>query len=263
MYDSPVIVASMFYKGDDLVLDAEKGNEDIDEQKTIERLKKTEKYSETYNVPFVIDIEIPSTALAPKVIRTIAKNSEREFWISSFNQEMRLAACKVAAEDGLTDRVYYSTLNYMSDDDEFRAVADLGLKPVIQVFNPDDPFPDGYLSKADELLNMAEKTGISTDNIVLLSTVLDFGTIPIALLTISSLKETFGLPVCIPSVGPIYKWAKEYSKDERRFILSSMITYTLDAGADLVHIGTMKRSFLSFPVVSLVDRLEKRKNQFL
>ena len=263
MYDSPVIVASMFYKGDDLVLETDNGDGDIDEQKTVARLEKTENYSEMYKIPFVIDIEIPSTELAPKIIRTVAAQSEREFWISSFNQEMRLEACKTAAEQGLTDRAYYSTLNYMSDEGEFKAVADLGMKPVIQVFNPDDPLPDGYLSKADELLNKAEKAGISTENAVLLSTVLDFGSIPIALLTIPSLKEKFGLPVCIPSIGPIYKWAKDYSKDERRYILASTITYTLDAGADLVHIGTIKRSFLSFPVVSLVDQLDKRKNLFI
>ena len=90
-------------------------------------------------------------------------------------------------------------------------------------------------------------------------TVLDFGSIPLALSTIPLLKDKFSLPICIPSVGIVYKWADQYSKDTRRLLLASVITHTLDAHADLIHIGSIKRSFIAFPVVSLVDQFDKRK----
>ena len=150
----------------------------------------------------------------------------------------------------------------MSDNKEFKAVADLGIKPVIQIFNPEDPYFEGYLSKAEELLRMAEEVGIAVSEIILLPTVLDFGSVPIALSTIPSLKEKYKLPVCIPSIGPIYKWAKQYSQNTRRFLLASAITYTLSANVDLIHIGTVKRSFIAFPVVSLINQFEKRKEKF-
>ncbi len=261
MFESPVIVASMFYEGDDLVIDAEKAQ--IDEAKVVERLEKTENLSKTYEVPYMIDIEVPSVELAPKILSTVAENTDKQFWISSFNDEMRKEACKTAAKAGVAKRAYYSTLNYMSDEDEFRMVADLGINPIIQVFNPHNPLPDGYLEKADELLTLADKTGINKENIMLLSTVLDFGSLPLALMTVSKLKDKYSLPVCVPSVGPIYKWAGEASKNERRMIVAATMTYTLDAGADLLHIGTIKRSFIAFPVVSLIDRFEKRRKQFL
>ncbi len=257
MFDHPIIVASMFYEGDDLVLEA--GG--IDTKKAVERLEKTRHLSQLHNVPFMIDIEIPSTDFAGEIIRTVAQNSENQFWISSFNKEMRQEACKIAVELGLTERMYYSTLNYMSDEEEFRMVADLGVKPIIQVFNPVDPFPGGYLSKADELMNMAEKAGIAVEDVILLSTVLDFGSIPFALEAVPLLKEKYSLPVCVPSIGLVYKWAKEYSKDERRFLISAAMANTLDAGAELLHIGTVKRSFIAFPVVSLIDRFQERKQQ--
>lgn len=261
MFESPVIVASMFYEGDDLVIDAEKAQ--IDEAKVVERLEKTENLSKTYAVPYMIDIEVPSVELAPTILSTVAENTNKQFWISSFNDEMRREACKIAAKVGVAQRAYYSTLNYMSDEDEFRMVADLGINPIIQVFNPNNPLPEGYLEKAEELLTLANRVGINNENIMLLSTVLDFGSLPLALMTVSQLKNKYSLPVCVPSVGPIYKWAAEASKNERRMIMAATMTYTLDAGADLLHIGTVKRSFIAFPVVSLIDQFEKRREQFL
>jgi len=259
-FDSPVIVGSMFYEGDDLILDAAEGQ--IDESKVVERIDKIQKLSAEYGVPFIIDLEIPSIKSASNIIGLVGKSTDASLWISSFNEEMRLEACKIALKQGLGDRIYYSTLNYMSDNKEFKAVADLGIKPVIQIFNPEDPYFEGYLSKAEELLRMAEEVGIAVSEIILLPTVLDFGSVPIALSTIPSLKEKYKLPVCIPSIGPIYKWAKQYSQNTRRFLLASAITYTLSANVDLIHIGTVKRSFIAFPVVSLINQFEKRKEKF-
>ena len=254
---APMIVASMFYQGDNLVLDAAEGR--IDELETIKRIEKTNKISAKHDVKFALDIEIPSLESAPAIIRTVAEGTDSPLWISSFNREMRIKAAERAVRDGYKDRIYYSTLNYMSDEEEFRAVAGLGIAPVIQIFNPDNPLIDGYLAKAEEFLNLAEKLNMRTKDIVLLPTILDFGSISIALATIALLKEKYSLPVCVPSVGPIYKWAADYSPDARRLLLASIITYTLDAGADLIHIGSIKRSFVAFPVVSLVNSLKKRK----
>ena len=145
---------------------------------------------------------------------------------------------------------------------EFRAVADMGIKPVIQVFNPDNPLMDGYLSKAEELLNLAENSGITVEDAVLLPTVLDFGSISLSLLTIPLLKEKYKLPICVPSIGPVYKWARQYTQDTGRLLLSSALTYTLCAKADLVHMGSIKRSFMTFPVLSLFNQFEKRKESF-
>lgn len=260
LFDSPVIVGSMFYEGDDLILDAAEGA--IDESKAVERIDKTQKLSEEYGIPFTIDLEIPSIKSASNIISLVGKSTDTSLWISSFTEEMRLEACKIALNKGLRDRIYYSTLNYMSNEQEFEAVADMGVKSILQIFNPENPYPEGYLSKAEQLLQLAEKAGIKTSEIILLPTVLDFGSIPIALSTIPSLKEKYELPVCVPSIGPVYKWAKQYSPNTRRFLLASTLTYTLSANADLIHIGTIKRSFIAFPVVSLVNKFEKRKEKF-
>jgi tetrahydromethanopterin S-methyltransferase subunit H len=257
---TPTIVASMFYEGDDLVLDAEAGR--IDEQRAAERIRGTNGLAAKYGVPYVLDLEIPSAASAAAILRTVARNTESPLWISSFTEEMREKAVRAAIAEGLRERVYYSTLNYMSQEDEFRAVADMGVKPIIQIFNPDNPLPEGYLTKAEEFLGLAEKVGISTKEVVLLPTILDFGSIPLALAIVETLHERYSLPVCIPSVGPVYKWAGQYSQDTRRFLLASAITYTLAFGTDLLHIGSIKRSFIAFPVVALVDKLEKRKAAF-
>jgi tetrahydromethanopterin S-methyltransferase subunit H len=257
---TPEIVASMFYEGDSLILDAEQGR--IDEAGAANRIKKTNNMSKKYKVPFVLDIEIPTVASASAIISAVAHNTESSFWISSFNSEMRIKAAEVAVKDGFKDRIYYSTLNYMSDEDEFRAVADLGIKPVIQIFNPDNPLPDGYLAKADEFISLAAKLNMPVKDIVLLPTILDFGGISIVMSVIPSLKQKYSLPICMPSVGPVYKWAEQYTPDARRLLLASTITHTLASGAEQVHIGSIKRSFIAFPVVSFFDTLEKRKASF-
>lgn len=258
-FDQPVIVGSMFYEGDD-ILDSAGGK--IDEDTAAERIDKARTLSKRYSVPFILDLEIPSSTLASKIIGVAGRNKDISFWISSFTKEMRCEACKIALKESLGDRIYYSTLNYMSDEEEFKAVADLGVRPVIQIFNPNNPYSEGYLLKAEELLNRADKSGIHIENSILLPTVLDFGSIPIALSTIPSLKEKYQLPVCVPSIGPVYKWAKQYSQNARRLLVASTITYTLSAHADLVHIGTVKRSFIAFPVVSLVNQFEKIRKRF-
>lgn len=259
-FNSCVVIGSMFYEGDDLILDSNNGV--IDERKVEDRIAKTHRLSEEYGIPFIIDLEIPSIKLAPTIISLVGRSTDVSLWISSFNEEMRLKACEIALNEGLADRIYYSTLNYMSGVEEFKAVAEMGVKPVIQIFNPENPYPEGYLLKAEELLSLAERTGITLEEIILLPTVLDFGSIPIALSTIPLLKEKYTLPICVPSIGPIYKWAKQYSQNTRRLLLASTLTYTLSANADLIHIGTIKRSFIAFPVVSLVNRFEKIKEKF-
>lgn len=257
MSERPILVGSMFYHGDDVVLDADDGN--IDVSKAARRMKKTRQLAEKYGVSFVMDIEIPSLACAQVIVDFMNEHTDCPFWISSFDAAMRLKACEMASAKGLKDRIHYSTLNYMSDEEEFRAVAEMGLKPVIQVFNPEDPFPDGYMAKAEELLNKAVQAGTAQADVILLPTVLDFGSIPLSISTIHCLKEKYGLPVCITSVGPVYKWAKEMSPDTRRLLLASILTHTVSAGADLVHMGSVKRAFITFPVLSLLNTLEERK----
>jgi len=259
-FSQTVIIGSMFYEGDDLILDSTGGV--IDEDKATERIDKARTLSKEYSVPFILDLEILSSTLASKIIGMAGKYKDVSFWISSFTKEMRYEACKIAFKKGLGDRIYYSTLNYMSDEEEFNSVADLGVRPVIQIFNPNNPYLEGYLLKAEELLNLAEKSGIRIENSILLPTVLDFGSIPIALSTIPLLKEKYQLPVCVPSIGPVYKWAGKYSQNTRRLLVASTITYTLSAHVDLIHIGTVKRSFIAFPVVSLVNQFEKIGKRF-
>jgi len=257
MSERPVLVGSMFYQSDDVVLDAATGS--IDEAKALRRMKKTEGLAEEHGISFIMDIEIPSLACAPAIIEVVKANSRCPLWISSFDAEMRLKACEMAVSEGLKDRIYYSTLNYMSDEAEFRAVAAMGLRPVVQVFNPEDPFPDGYMAKAEELLARARAAGTALEDMVLLPTVLDFGSIPLSMATIHRLKAKYNLPVCVTSVGPVYKWAGDFSVETRRLLLASILTYTVSAGADLVHMGSIKRAFITFPVLSLLNTLEDRK----
>jgi len=257
MSKQPILLGSMFYQGHDVILDADKGK--IDESKAAARVANTQRLAEKYDVSFIMDIEIPSLRLASSIIDFVSRNTSCPLWISSFDAEMRLKACETAVARGLRDRIHYSTLNYMSTEAEFRAVADMGLKPVIQLFNPEDPFPAGYMVKAEELLTQATAAGTAVEDVILLPTVLDFGSIPLALSTIPRLKEKYDLPVCMTSVGPVYKWAKDFSTETRRLLLASILTYTISAGADLVHMGSVKRAFITFPVLSLINKLEERK----
>jgi len=257
MSEQPILVGSMFYQGDNAVLDADNGK--LDESKALRRMEKTQRLAEQYGISFVLDIEIPALACATPILDLVKEHSRCPLWISSFDAGMRLKACETAVAKGLADRIYYSTLNYMSDEAEFNAVAGMGLKPVVQLFDPEDPFPDGYLAKAEELLGRATAAGTALAAVILLPTVLDFGSIPLSVSTIGRLKEKYGLPVCLTSVGPVYKWAKESSPDTRRLLLASILTYSVAAGADLVHMGSIKRAFITFPVLSLLNRLEERK----
>jgi tetrahydromethanopterin S-methyltransferase subunit H len=256
-FNFPALVGSMFYQGDDHIIDVTSG--EIDEPKVAKRINSCQKLSEEFGVSFVLDLEIPSVEAAKNIIDFVGTHTNIPLWISSFDAKMRIEACKIAIDKGLKDRIFYSTLNYMSDDDEFQAVADMGINPVIQVFNPENPLTDGYLAKAEELLNLAKKAGIAVENAVLLPTVLDFGSISLSLLTIPLLKEKYMLPICVPSIGPVNNWAKQYPQDTRRLLLASTLTYTLGANADLVHIGSIKRAFMTFPVISLINQFEKRK----
>jgi tetrahydromethanopterin S-methyltransferase subunit H len=258
--NGPIIVASMFYEGDDLLLDAGKAR--IDCRKTAERIERIDRLSAQHGIRYILDVEIPSAELASPIIEVVAENTHAEFWISSFSAEMRQIAVGVAIDMGLRGRVYYSTLNFTSDEDEFRAVADMGVKPIIQVFNPENPLPDGYLAKAEELIGEAQKVNMQLSDAVLLPTILDFGSISMALGIVDRLHERHSLRVCIPSIGPVYRWARGYSQDVRRLLLASAMTYTLACGADLLHIGSTKRAGIGFQVVGFVERLEKRKRAF-
>ncbi|HDN17622.1 hypothetical protein B6U74_04340 [Candidatus Bathyarchaeota archaeon ex4484_205] len=251
------LVGSILYHNDPFI---DIDREVLHKERLSELLKKIYNLSEKMNISLAVDVEIPVLRMAQEILDVVSTSIKLPLWISSFNPELRLEATRLAIDLDLKDRIYYSTLNYMSNDEEFEKVSNMDVGVVIQVFNPRNPLPEGYVEKAQELLKKADYFSINENRIILLTTI-DIGSIPLAIIAASQLRNMYKFPLCIPISGPITKKFKEISRNVRKSLLSATLSYVME-DFDIIHFGSLKKFSTIAKVYKLLELYQSRLKKY-
>src|SRR4030065_862101 len=103
-----VLIGSIFWLGQKMVQDANKGIFDAKEAENI--INKMQTWSDITGVPFAFDIVGTTDEAFGKYIDFIAKHSEAPLMLDAMSPKTRMAAADMAKKMGLQDRCLYNSV---------------------------------------------------------------------------------------------------------------------------------------------------------
>ena len=248
------LVGSIFWLGQKMVSDANKGIFDAKEAENIINTMQTQ--SDMTGVPFGFDVVGTTEEAFGKYIDFVAKHSDAPIMLDAMSPKTRMAAADLAKKMGLSQRCFYNSVYKGVQDAELAKLKESGITmSIVLADNPKDNSLEGKLAVLEEALALADKGGITQP---LIDTGIpafapDMGT---AVRAIPIIKEKYGHPVGLGSgnVVTTMGWVKAHVGKEYRYgcrTATNAIMQTM--GANWLMIGPAEQAEYVFPAVAVVD----------
>lgn len=248
------LVGSIFWLGQKMVSDANKGIFDVKEAENI--INTMQVQSDLTGVSFGFDIVGTTEEAFAKYIDFVAKHSDAPLMLDAMSPKTRMAAADLAKKMGLSSRCFYNSVYKGVPDVELAKLKESGITmSIVLADNPKDNSLEGKLAVLEEALALAAKGGITQP---LIDTGIpafapDMGT---AVRAIPIIKEKYGHPVGLGSgnVVTTMGWVKAHVGKEFRYgcrTATNAIMQTM--GANWLMIGPAEQAEYVFPAVAVVD----------
>ena len=248
------LIGSIFWLGQKMVQDANKGIFDAKEAEKIINTMQTQ--SDITGVQFAFDIVGTTEIAFEKYIDFVAKHSDAPLMLDAMSPKTRMAAATMAKKMGLSDRCLYNSVYKGVTDAELANLKESGVKmSIVLADDPKDTTLEGKMKVIQEALALAEKGGITKP---LIDTAIpafapDMGT---AVRTIPIMKEKYGHPVGLGSgnVVTTMGWVKaNFAKEFRPGCRTATNAIMQIAGANWLMIGPAEQAEWVFPAVAVTD----------
>ena len=248
------LIGSIFWLGEKMVQDANKGIFDVKEAEKIINTMQTQ--SDITGVQFAFDIVGTTEIAFEKYIDFVSKYSDAPLMLDAMSPKTRMAAAVMAKKMGLSDRCLYNSVYKGVTDAELANLKESGVKmSIVLADNPKDNSLEGKMSVIEEALALAAKGGITKP---LIDTAIpafapDMGT---AVRTIPIMKEKYGHPVGLGSgnVVTTMGWIKaNIAKEFRKGCVTATNAIIQTAGANWLMIGPAEQAEWVFPAVAVTD----------
>jgi len=248
------LIGSIFWLGQKMVQDANKGIFDAAEAEKIINTMQTQ--SDITGIQFAFDIVGTTEMAFEKYIDFVANHSDAPLMLDAMSPKTRMAAAVMAKKMGLSDRCLYNSVYKGVTDPELANLKESGIKmSIVLADNPKDNSLEGKMSVIEEALALAAKGGITKP---LIDTGIpafapDMGT---AVRTIPIMKEKYGHPVGLGSgnVVTTMGWVKaNFAKEFRPGCRTATNAIMQTAGANWLMIGPAEQAEWVFPAVAVTD----------
>jgi tetrahydromethanopterin S-methyltransferase subunit H len=249
-----VLVGSIFWLGQKMVQDANKGVFDPKEAENI--INKMQTLSDETGVPFILDIVGTTTEAFKKYVQFVADHTEAPFLTDAMSPRVRMESAQFVKEIGLQDNTIYNSIYKGVQEAELQKIKELGIKTsIVLADNPKDGSFQGKMAVLDEALDMAKRAGIEQ---VLIDCAIpafapDMG---ITVRAIPEIKEKFGYPTGLGTgnVVTTMGWVKAHvPKEFRKATVTATNAIMQVQGADWLMFGPAEQSDYVFPAVAVVD----------
>jgi tetrahydromethanopterin S-methyltransferase subunit H len=249
-----VLIASIFYEGQKIVLDADKG--EFNAKEAEELLNKLEQLSDLTGVPFMLDVVGTSEVAFSKYIDFVAKVTEAPFLMDAISPKLRLSAAQHVKEVGLTERAVYSSINKGSPKPELEKIKESGVKAaIILAENPADNTTEGKINAAGQALERAREAGI--EKFLIDTSIPAFGPdMGSAVRAIFYIKDKYGYPTGVGTGNVVTTcgWIKvNFPKEVRRVCDAATNAIMQTMGADWLMFGPIERADYAFSAAAIVD----------
>jgi tetrahydromethanopterin S-methyltransferase subunit H len=248
------LIGSIFWLGQKMVQDANKGIFDAKEAENI--INKMQTLSDITGVPFAFDIVGTTEEAFSKYIDFVSKHSEAPLMLDAMSPKTRMAAAEMVNKMGLQDNCIYNSVYKGVTDFELAKLKESGVKmSIVLADNPRDNSLEGKMKVLEEALAMAEKGGITKP---LIDTAIpafapDMGT---AVIAIPKIKEKFGHPTGLGTgnVVTTMGWVKaNFAKEFRKGCVTATNAIMQAMGANWLMFGPAEQADWVFPAVAIVD----------
>jgi len=249
-----VLIASIFYEGQKIVIDESKGEFNVKEAEAL--LNRLEELSDLTGNPFMLDVVGTSEEAFRKYIDFISKITEAPFLVDAISPKLRLSASRYVKEVGLTERAVYSSINKGSPASELQQIKETGIKAaIILAENPADNSTEGKIAATEQALARAREAGI--EKFLIDTSIPAFGpNMGSAVRAIYYIKEKFGYPTGIGTGNVVTTcgWVKvNFPKEVRRSCDTATNAIMQTMGADWLMFGPIERAEFVFPAAAIVD----------
>lgn len=249
-----VLIGSIFWLGQKMVQDANKGVFDPKEAENI--INKMQTLSDESGVPFILDVVGTTTEAFKKYVSFVADHTEAPFLTDAMSPKVRMESAQFVKEIGLQDNTIYNSIYKGVQEAELMKIKELGIKTsIVLADNPKDGSFQGKMSVLDEALDMAKRAGIEQ---VLIDCAIpafapDMG---ITVRAIPAIKEKFGYPTGLGTgnVVTTMGWVKAHVAKENRLGTKTATNAIMQVqGANWLMFGPAEQSEYIFPAVAVVD----------
>lgn len=249
-----VLIASIFYEGQKIVKDPEKG--EFDAKAAEELLNRLEQLRDVTGVPFMLDVVGTGEEAFKKYIDFVAEKTDAPFLMDAISPKLRLVAAQHVKEVGLTDRAVYSSINKGTPQREVDQIRDSGVKAaIILAENPQDNTVEGKIIATEQALERAKAAGI--EKFLIDTSIPAFGPdMGSAVRAIYYIKEKFGYPTGVGTGNVVTTcgWIKvNFPKEVRRVLDAATNAIMQTMGADWLMFGPIERSDYVFAGVAIAD----------
>ncbi len=201
----PLLVASMFHKGD-RILGKRKAGE-FDRDKAAGYIKRQEELSEQTGIPAITAMVANSADEMKGYVDFYTGISDKPFAIDMWKQDPRIEAVKYVSELGLMDRLVYNSITPWDKNipGQVETLKELGVKHVVvQVYDENDPTPQG---RVNSFRKMLEIIGEDTFETILVDTsVTNLPATSFSSMANRMIKEEFGVPSGLASSNGTFMW---------------------------------------------------------
>jgi tetrahydromethanopterin S-methyltransferase subunit H len=249
-----VLIGSVFWLGQKMVQDANKGIFDAKEAENI--LNKMQSLSDVSGVPFIVDIVGTTTEAFKKYVTFVSEHCEAPFLTDAMSPRVRMESAEFVKEIGLQDNTIYNSIYKGVQDAELAKIKELGIKTsIVLADNPKDGSFQGKMTVLDEALGLAKKAGIEQ---VLIDCAIpafapDMG---ITVRAIPEIKQKFGYPTGLGTgnVVTTMGWVKAHvAKEYRKGCVTATNAIMQTQGANWLMFGPAEQAEYVFPAVAVVD----------
>ena len=250
-----VLINSIFYSKDKLVLDAKTG--EFDKTATEATLAMLANLSEKTGNPTMLDVVASTSVAMVKYLEFLVDATDFPLVIDgSDSPEVNSAGLTYAKESGFMDRVILNSLTPDTHDEFFDVVQESGLQNVILLtFNTASIMSaNKRVEVADELIKKALDIGIK--QILIDTGVLDLPSLGIACKTQHLLKSKYGYPVGNGAHNAYSTWKgleTKFGKAAKKPALVGTSLMPVSLGADFVLSGPAKHAPIIYPSVAMID----------
>ena len=248
------LIGSLFWLGQKIVQDANKGLFDVTEAEKIINTMQTQ--SDITGIKFGFDI-VGTTELAfEKYIDFVAKHTDAPLVLDAMSPIARMAAAVMVKKMGLADRCIYDSVYKGVPESEIAKLKESGIESAIVLAdNQKDNSLEGKMAIVQEALALAERAGITKP---LIDTAIpafapDIGT---SVRAIPAMKEKYGHPVGLGSgnVVTTMGWVKaNVAKEFRKGCVTATNSIMQTAGANYLMFGPAEQAEWVFPAVAVTD----------
>jgi tetrahydromethanopterin S-methyltransferase subunit H len=252
----PLLMASLFQKGDKLVESRKKRK--FDRDGAAERIREMERISDETGVPGIVAMVANSPDEMKAYVDFFVSVSDRPFAIDIWVQDTRVEATRYICEQGLADRLLYNSITPWDEDipGQVQTLKELGVKHiVIQAFDAEDKTPAGRPKSLRNTLQMVDEGAF--ESILVDTAVMNLPATAFSLLANSLVKEEFGLPVGSAPSNGTYVWkASREMWGSKGFVGVDAGIHAISAlASDFMLYGPMTGTQRIFPAVAAASAL--------